>query len=414
MRHTTTFLAALRSFLGRPTLVPAAGALYVALQTALAVMRGNTPRFYDERDYLAIGRSVAEGRGFSLHGGPTAFRPPGQPLFIALVQSLGGTSMAALVAAQALLLALGAVLVARLTRPTLGRPDLANLAGLWWLAHPGIAYATGTAYPVALTTASLGVGLVLSARALDARSSLDASAGGVALGVAALTTPYFLPLVPGVALLAAWRRSFRVAAIVAFVGLAPTAAWVARNAVVLGSPTIGTHGGYNLALGADDRATPRSGNAFEPLPPRETLPDDELARDAARREAALAWMREHPARWAGLATARAVATLDSTGKPSTAGAPRGTASLALGAVLSAVATLGVLGLWLHRRRTLSILTAIAFACVVASAAATVVKPRFRFPVDPLLGVFAVLALSGLRHERHPRTFRSVTDRRALT
>ncbi|HMO43411.1 MAG TPA: hypothetical protein PKB04_08830, partial [Phenylobacterium sp.] len=63
------------------------------------------------------------------------------------------------------------------------------------------------------------------------------------------------------------------------VGLAPSAVWVARNAVVLGQPTLGTHGGYNLALGADDRATPRPGNAFEPLPPRDTLPDAEVPRD---------------------------------------------------------------------------------------------------------------------------------------
>ncbi len=373
--------------------VPVAGAAYVAVQAALASQRGGELRYYDERDYLAIARSLRAGEGFALHGGPTAFRPPGQPLFVALVQSVGGASMVALVVAQAMLLAACAVWLARVARPVLGRPEHANLVGLWLLAHPGLAYATGTAYPVALGTASLTAGLLLAARALDTRSSRSALGAGLTLGVAALTTPYFLPLVPGVALLAAWRRSYRVALLVALVGLAPSAAWVARNAAVLGAPTIGTHGGYNLALGADDRATPRSGNAFEPLPPRETLPDAELERDAARRQSALRWIAAHPTRWLGLAAARSLATLDSTGKPSAAGAPRGAASFVAGLGLSAIAVLGLMGLWLERRRDLAKLTAAAFCCVALSAALSIVKPRFRFPVDPMLGVFALVALT---------------------
>ena len=405
------FRAASARWMSHPWLVPVAGALYVIVQLGLALRAPETARYFDERDYLELASSLRAGEGFSLRGGPSAFRPPAQPLFVAGVQAAFGTSMSALAGAQAMLVALAALFTARFARPVLGRPDLANLAALGLLAHPGLAYSVGTAYPVALTTAALTIGLLLGARALERWSWASSIGASVGLGIAALATPYFVLTVPALAVGVALRRHFSAAVIVLAVGLAPTVAWMARNHTVVGEATVGTHGGYNLALGADDRATPRSGNTFEPLPPRESLPDDELSRDRARRASALRWIQANPAKWAGLAAARAVATLDSSGQPATAHSPRGLVVTLVGALLSVVVVLGLVGLWLERRRPLALLTAVAFGCVALGAAMAIVKPRFRFPVDPLLGAFAVAAVVRLRESSAPRDRSRLTGER---
>ena len=186
------------------------------------------------------------------------------------------------------------------------------------------------------------------------------------------------------------------------VGLLPVGLWVARNADVLGAPVLGTHGGYNLALGANDRASVFSGNAIEPDLARAEAPDHEVARDRAYREVALAWIARNPERWLSLAAGRALATLDSTGRPATGQAPRGAAVWVMGLAVSAGVVAGLAGLVLSRRRIAAQLLTAAFLLVLVSAAATITKPRFRFPCDPLLGVYGLVVVRALTSRIHRR------------
>jgi 4-amino-4-deoxy-L-arabinose transferase-like glycosyltransferase len=350
---------------------------------------GDAPTFYDEGDYHQIAANLAAGEGFSGSYGPTAFRPPGQPLFLAAVYSLFGTSLRSAYIAQALLASLLPIVTMWFARSELKHSGWAGLAGALSALHPGIAYASTTLYPVLLTSVCLVVGVTYVRRAALRESRWSAPAAGLALGMAGLTTPYLAPLVGLGGVLLALRGRLRRGLIVAVVGLLPVGLWVARNADVLGAPVLGTHGGYNLALGANDRASIFSGNAIEPDLPRADAPDNEVVRDRAYREVALAWIARNPERWLSLAVGRGLATLDSTGRPATGQAPRGAAVWLIGLAVSAGVIAGLAGLVLARRRIAAQLLAAAFILVVISAAATISKPRFRFPCDPLLVVYGL-------------------------
>lgn len=55
-----------------------------------SIRLGNNLRFQDERDFYAIARNLAEGKGYSIDGiNPTAYRAPGYPLFLAIFAKLG-------------------------------------------------------------------------------------------------------------------------------------------------------------------------------------------------------------------------------------------------------------------------------------------------------------------------------------
>jgi 4-amino-4-deoxy-L-arabinose transferase-like glycosyltransferase len=361
----------------------------VPLRVWLAWNHGETPTFYDEGDYHRIAASLAAGEGFSGSYGPTAFRPPGQPLFLAAVYSVFGTSVRHAYVAQALLASLLPLVITWFARSELKHLGWASLAGALAALHPGMAYAGTTLYPVALTSLCLVLGVGYVRRAAQGPGRWSAPAAGLALGMTGLATPYLAPLVlVGGGLLALRGRVGR-GLVVAVVGLLPVVVWVGRNAEVMGAPVLGTHGGYNLALGANDRASIFSGNALEPDLPRAEAPDDEIARDRAYREVALAWITRNPTTWLTLAAGRAVATLDSTGRPATGEAPRGAAVRAIGLVVTAGVVVGLAGVVLARRRIAAQLVVVAFVLVLLSAAATISKPRFRFPCDPLFGAYGV-------------------------
>lgn len=368
-------------------------------RAVLIGVEGEKTRFYDEADYDRLAVALLDGRGFEGAHGPTAFRPPGEPLFLASVYGLFGHHPIAAALVQAALLMVMpfavAALARRVTTIRWAPPLAATLASF----HPGLGYASATLYPVTLAAVALTLGLWLATVALDEGRRAHAAWGGLALGVAATFAPYFGPLPLLAAGLALLRRRAAVAALLAGLGALPTGAWMYRNHETLGAFTLGTHGGYNLALGANDRAEPRSGNWIEPDVPAAGLPDDEVLRDAAYRATAWAWISEHPAAWAGLAASRAALVFDSAGKPKTPGLHDSLAARLVGWAMLPWVALGVAGLVASRRSSAAKLTAGALALVIASSALTLVKPRFRFPVDGALAPFGLVVAAALVRRR---------------
>jgi len=86
---------------------------------------------------------------------------------------------------------------------------------------------------------------------------------------------------------------------------------------------------------------------------------------------------------------RAIAVFDSAGKPKTEGLHSGRLAQIAAWSLLPVMIFGVIGLVVYRRHALTWLTLAALGLVILSSAATIAKPRFRFPCDPLLCVFAI-------------------------
>jgi hypothetical protein len=378
----------------RPWWLPVCAALGTILRWGLVAKVGGAMAFSDEGDYDRIGQALAHGQGFVNGGTITAFHPPGEPFYLAAVYLVFGHRIVLAEALQALMLAVVPFAVARFGRRQGLGPAWANGAATIAAFHPGLDYASATLYPAALTATALTLGLMWSGEAIaDGKARLQGLFGGLFLGIAGAATTTFVPLgalAAVIVLKARTTKAWRTALILAAVSLAPAFAWIARNEIVIGAPVIATNGSNNLALGASDQATPRSGNWVELTLPANVGPT-EMDRDHAYRGLALDWIRAHPARYALLVGGRALATFDSVGKPKTRGAHDSLAAKAVGYLMLPWILLSVVGLGLDRKKPTTWLVAAAIGCVVLSSAFTISKPRFRFPCDPMLAVFAMVA-----------------------
>ena len=353
-----------------------------------------TPKehFLDEVVYDYIGVSLSHGLGFK-DIGFLAYRAPGQPAFIGLIFTLFGHRPIVVEIVGAILLASLPFLCSRIGLSLGLGPLAANLGATLAAFHPGLTYASTTLYPTVLTTVALTLGIWLCWESLERNRAVWAIAAGLALGVAGAATTTFAPFAFLAAVIIAFKRRLKMAALVAVVGLAPALAWMIRNEIVLHDFVLSTNGGYNLEIGANDQATPRSGNWVDP-PLDWTV--GEVRFDHNLRNQAMAWIRAHPGRYAELSVLRALAVFDSVGRPRTQGLHSGRLAHIAGYALLPVVLLGAAGLILYRWHPVAWLAAAALALVVFSSALTLAKPRFRFPVDPLLCVFAVGTVVSIR------------------
>lgn len=193
------------------------------------------------------------------------------------------------------------------------------------------------------------------------------------------------------------RRQYRLALVVGLLGTLPTVIWMARNNQAIGRFTVATNGGYNLFLGANDDATPMSGNWVDPHLFDETR-IGEVAVDDEYKKLAVSWIKQHPGHWVELAFERAVVVFDSVGNPRTQGLHSGLLGHLMGWIMLPVVLLGVVGLFARYKHPLSWLTMAALFLVVTSSAVTIAKPRFRFPCDPLLAEFSVVGFLSLKEK----------------
>lgn len=371
----------------------------------LIVQTLHNGRFYDEVDYDHIGVSILQGHGFMDHaiGFPepdhyTAYRAPAQPVFIALVYRITGRQPVFVEVFQALLLATLPFLCSRIGR-SLGLSALAaNIGATLAAFHPALDYASSTLYPTALTTVALTFAILACFESIRRNRVYWAIGAGIAFGIAGTATTTFAPIAFLAALIVAFKRRMKLAILIALFGLAPVLTWMVRNKIVMHDFTVATNGGYNLELGANDEATPRSGNWIT-LYPRWEL--GEVKADQLLKEQAVAWIHAHPARYAELSVLRALAVFDSVGKPKTQGVNSGRLAQIIGWAMLPVVLLGVAGLILRWRHPIAWLTAAALGLVILSSALTLAKPRFRLPIDPLLCVFAISAVASFRRPTSP-------------
>jgi hypothetical protein len=270
----------------------------LALRLAL-VLPMDRPLVSDERDYDALGWTLATTARYCDGGHPTAYRPIGYPAFVAAVYAVAGRAPRAVRIAQAALDAGTALLLFLALRGRSRRGAIAA-AALW------------SFYPPAIVTASLLYSeslfcFLLSLAALWLLEEPDRSdrlrfSLGVVLGALVLIKAASLLLVlllPWLALRgeARWRRAAVIAAGVCLV----VVPWVWRNARVMGVPTLATSTSAVLLIGNHPNAT----GGYAPNVPDSMLPrsGDEVAasREAAR--AAWSYIAAHPGAF-GLGIAR--------------------------------------------------------------------------------------------------------------
>lgn len=210
-------------------------ATLVSAGMAYSIFLGPDLAYPDEREYYQITRNIIAGQGFSLDGvTPTAFRPPGYPIFLLLPLSINDSVHTARLLNFVLLVAAMGLLHALVRR--YANVQAAWLAVLLVFLYPVLFYTAGTLYPqiLALFLIALISWLVLA----KTESWLVASGTGVLLGFLALVSPIYLFLLP-VALMAApvfrrWR--WRSSVLAGLCAIAVIGTWSVRNQIVLGEP----------------------------------------------------------------------------------------------------------------------------------------------------------------------------------
>jgi 4-amino-4-deoxy-L-arabinose transferase-like glycosyltransferase len=232
--------------------------LFLALVARLvaALVIGGGFHFHDETVYADTARQLSSGGGFGSEYGAG----PAYPLFLALLSLGQPVGVTFLRVSQAMMAALGSVLVFRLADRMFGRGP-AVVAGLVYALDPLLVITSCLLYPEAVA-ALLVPPVVLMALDGSARDSLARSASaGVLLGILALFRPVALilpPIVAGWTALTVGARPVRRLAHVGALGLAfllVLAPWAVRNLEVHGSvmPAV-TAGAETAPVGKEEVA----------------------------------------------------------------------------------------------------------------------------------------------------------------
>ena len=393
----------------RHLLVLLVGALAVRTGYVLTVLAHYAPTS-DAGDYLTLATSVARGDGLSIRFPydvvhPTAFRPPLYPLVLGGVFRVTGPSLGV---AQAVNVALGSVvvvLVAVLAARFAGR-RAGIAAGVLAAGYPPLLANDG---PPLTEPLALVLLLTLLLALLDRRWA----AAGVLAGLLVLTRPsaqlIVVVLAVWVLVSAEWKRAAAFVALAALV----VAPWLARNALVFGTPVIVTSNGYNVAAVWSLPAL-EAGRTVDPIfDPRfaalrsGAASRNEARLDAAFREVGLRGLRSSLDEVPHVLARNSVYLLDlstvyDNGAERLDGRNLRLRHAALPLVWLVLAT-GSAGLLLAVRRpggALLLLTAVYFLLV---SVVTVSPPRLRAPLDVLTVVGVAVVLSALLRRLLPRT-----------
>ena len=372
------------------------------------------PLTHDEREYLALARSVSAGRGFvydAAHETGTAQqfgRAPVYPLFLSLIGAGAEeypASPARVKIAQAIVGAIGVWLIATIALRTAGVTG-SVAAALIAAVYPPLVWICAYVLSETLYSTIALAAVLMADRGLDragaaGRSSAGRSwmlAAGVATGIAILARPAMIFFLPLAIAWMWWQRRAALGVLLVVTALAVVAPWTARNARVFhrfvlvaseGGVTFWT-GNHPLARGEGDLAAnpeiKRAEIAFREQRPGLTAEQLEplFYRDALR------YIAAHPVWWLGLLLRKAFYTVVPIGPSYTL---HSTAYLAA-SVASYLLLLPVAawGWWSRRReRPPEALFVLAVSAVLAGLV-FFPQERFRIPViDPSLIVCAAAA-----------------------
>ena len=392
----------------------------LAFGVAASAKLGDDIRFYDEREYLALGENVADHGSYSFNGeDPTAYRAPGYPLVIAAVRVLG-LELPVVRFVNFLFVALTVLAVYALTREFAGR-GAGVLAALVAAAYPLFLFTATTFYPQTLATLLLMMMLLALQRALGAdgrrRTALGAAAG-VSAGALAMVVPTLAFVVPVALiwlLLVRRRDVLRIGVPLLACALVLPGAWTIRNAFAMDDfVPLTTGSGFNLLIGNHPGASASEGYRAEEIGPyqrearRRGL--DEIEADEYYGEEARRWISDNPGRAAALYLGKVVNNFAPTNRLET----RAETSKLRDAVASVsyipLLLLLVIRLALVRRHPLRPIESLIVALIVGNAlllAVYTTRVRYRLPLDlPMIAmvagfVAALISRAALRQHATP-------------
>ena len=355
----------------------------------------------DEREYLRLSQSLVRGEGFvTPQQRPTADRAIGYPFWLALIARVRLDSPTAVRLAQVVLSVACLLLMYGIARQ-LG-DDRRALVALWFGAlYPYFIYMAGAVLPTTLFRFLLLAAVWLLIAAARQQRTATLFAGGALFGLAILTVPSGLVLVciAGfwlyVSEKVAWHRMAWL-----FAGcLVVVSPWLMRNYYQLGVWQVATSGGYNFWLGNNPAAQIElPGSIVMPGDMQKRLQalQDEKEISRLYQTEAMAFIEQKPAAalWRTFKKAILFWRLDPS--PATQSYVRQDSVVRwLGIVcFSLLLFMAVLGSVTmppaaKGARTLWLLFGLAFTLVHA---VTIVKVRFRLPLDHFILVLAAFGL----------------------
>ncbi|MCU0694677.1 MAG: glycosyltransferase family 39 protein [Polyangiaceae bacterium] len=289
---------------GLAALVPR---LYVAVAWAREpVWDGHYYDFGAQRIAAGLGYSNDLVMGGQVVWHPWCHYPVGYSGFLAALYTLFGDGGLVAPVANAVLGMLIVMLTHRIALHMLSARR-ARLAAVLCAASPELVFYSPLVMTELLATfLPLLAGFTVLLHGARARLRGAALAGGI-MGLATLVRPQSLLFVPVLGLMlmrTGWRRdAFRaagLAAVASVVALLVVAPWTYRNCRVMdGCALVSTNGGWNLAIGALERATGR----FETLRAADgcRVVTGQVQQDRCWAQQGLAAIARDPARWLGLA-----------------------------------------------------------------------------------------------------------------
>jgi hypothetical protein len=387
------------------------------------------PLTHDEREYLALARSIARGDGVvypadePVTGTAQRFgRAPGYPVFLAMlhVTEPVDTVPARVKIAQSAVGAVGIWLIALLAGRAAGPRAAVTGAGIA-AAYPPLVVMPAYALSETLySTVALAAAWVLRTGTLTvpgrpetvtvtvpARKSVTVTVLGAALtGIGILVRPAMLFFVPFAAAWMIWKREVRHAVIFLLVPLAAVAPWTLRNARVYGRfVLVASEGGVTFWTGNHPLARGEGDLAANPELKRAELEFRSRHADLSPEEReplyyreAFAWIRSHPVEWAALLVRKAFFTIVPFGPSYTLHSTKYFVASA-GAYLLLLPP-ALVGTWRLGRGRAPVALWLMAASTIFVSVVFFPQERFRIPViDPTLIVSAA-ALAAPRSDEH--------------
>jgi 4-amino-4-deoxy-L-arabinose transferase-like glycosyltransferase len=360
----------------------------------------------DQREYLALGRSLLDGRGLVFHDerlgvDVRAFRAPGYPAFIAAC----GGNVRAIRAAQSLLDTSTVLAVYLLARRWLNVPRSLVAAGIVALS-PFLVYFSALILSETLFIAMLAWGMLLLSR----RKTLANVAGLFILAMSVLVRPGAIALPAVLACVAALaHRHARRAAILTCAAIGLTflvlLPWAWRNSRVIGSWVwTSTNSGFTLYDGMNPDARGASDQGFIAAMRQELrAAGDEVERSRLLARRALEYAKAYPGRALRLTWKKIARTWSPMPLSSEYGRDARLVAIALLYTVP-LFVLTAIGLWravLPRSAKMYLMLPALY--VTVAAAISVGSLRYRLPADVPMAVVAASALTGLTSPRERPT-----------
>ncbi len=365
---------------------------------------GDRLYWVDEYDYMAIAESVAEGHGFSINGEPTAFRPAGYPLFLALFHKLGVQSEMDIRLLHVVLGVL-AILFVYLIALHLMHPNAALLAALYAALYPYFIYVSGTVLATSWFVLLLTASVFFTLKAARQQQAKFIIIAGLLMGLAVLTRTSAAVLGAAVMLwmVKSMRAHFKTAilfstlfAVSAALVITP---WMLRNYHQFGAPMLSSNGGRNLWLGNNPESTINTGSNIE-------MPEElafrianasEVEADRIYTDEAKQFIRTHPKSFILLTLKKGLSLWRFDPSPTTKGYDVLEYLYEVASIVSyaPIFLLAIFGFWVASKehRDIMLMWLLFALFFTALHAVFIVKVRFRLPLDVFLIIMAAYAVN---------------------